>query len=252
MSATFQCPVDSYRQVDPSDQTGWNRTTLEFSRAHTALVVMHAWQPPPPGDFPGWVRAVPYLTRARHIIRQNFPPLLNAVRAAGLPVFHVTGNDPNPSFELPAVPTDPTWESLRTFREQVVFPGADNLADVQAGRLHRTIAPEAQPLENETIAESSVALHAVCQRHQINHLIYIGFALNWCLLMSPAGMVEMKRYGYLCSTVAESTAAVESRESSVDQSEYHQALWRVAVEFGFVFHQADLITALKAPTLHSL
>jgi len=243
MSQTFQCTVDTYRQFDPASQAGWQRQTLEFSRTNTAIVVMHAWQPPAPGDQPGWVRAVPYLTRARHILRHAYPPLLSAVRTAGLPVFHITGQPSAP----PSVPADQTWASLRTFRDQYVFPGADNINEFTAGLQKRAIAPEAQPLENEASAETNDALHRLCLQHQINHLIYVGFAINWCLLMSPGGMVDMKRYGYLCSTVAETTAAVESRESSPLQGEYHQALWRVALEFGFVFHDADLIAAL-APT----
>jgi len=246
MSQTFQCTVDTYRQFDPASQAGWQRQTLEFSRTNTAIVVMHAWQPPAPGDQPGWVRAVPYLTRARHILRQAFPPLLTAVRTAGLPVFHITGQTPEPTLNLPSIPTDSTWESLRAFRDQHVFPGTENTTDFAAGLQKRTLAPEALPLENEATAETNEALHRLCLQHQINHLIYVGFAINWCLLMSPGGMVEMKRYGYLCSTVAEATAAVESRESSPLQGEYHQALWRTAVEFGFVFHDRDLIAALAS------
>lgn len=246
MPATFQCPVDTYRQFDPADQAGWQRQTLEFSRAHTAVVVMHAWQPPAPTEYPGWVRAVPYLTRARHILRQTYPPLLNAVRTAGLPVFHVTGQVDEPSLDLSQVPSDSVSEALHQFRTDQVFPGAENAADIAAGRQLRALAPEALPLESEGIAETGDALHRLCQQHNINHLIYIGFAINWCLLMSPGGMVEMKRYGYLCSTVAEATAAVESRESSPLQGEYRQALWRVAVEFGFVFHHHELISALNS------
>jgi nicotinamidase-related amidase len=246
MPTTFQCPVDTYRQFDPADQAGWQRQSLEFSRAHTAVVVMHAWQPPAPNQLPGWVHAVPYLTRARHILRQVYPPLLTAVRTAGLPVFHVTGRAPEQSLNIPQVPTDSVSDTLHKFRTDKVFPGAENLADVEAGRQLRALAPEAQPLESEAIAETDDALHRLCQQHQINHLIYIGFAINWCLLMSPGGMVEMKRYGYLCSTVAEATAAVESRESSPHQGEYRQALWRTAVEFGFVFHDTDLIAALNS------
>jgi nicotinamidase-related amidase len=248
MPATFSCPVDTYRQFDSADQAGWQRQKLEFSRAHTAVVVMHAWQPPAPGAHPGWIRAVPYLTRARHILRQTYPPLLRAIRTAGLPVFHVTGQADDPTLDLPAVPADPTWHALCDFRENHVFPGQANRADVTAGRQARSLAPEAQPLESEATAETGDALHRLCQQHHINHLIYLGFAVNWCLLMSPGGMVEMKRYGYLCSVVAEATAAVESRESSPHQGEYHQALWRVAVEFGFVFHDTDFITALNAPS----
>ena len=245
MSSTFHCPVLTYQQFTPRSGNGWHQHHLDFSTAHTAVVVMHAWAPPGPDQLPGWQRAVPYLKEIGPILRNTFPPLLQAVRQNGIPVFHVTGNVPPADRPALEVSPDPTWEHLRNFRSDHVFPGAPNQADVAAGWASRDLAPEAQPLPGEAIAETSVALHAACQARGINHLIYIGFAINWCLLMSPAGMVDMKRYGYLCSTVAEATIAVENEATAEERREYHQALWRVALEFGFVFHQNDLVKALS-------
>jgi nicotinamidase-related amidase len=245
MSSTFHCPVLTYQQFTPRDGNGWHQRRLEFSDAHTAVVVMHAWSPPGPDQLPGWSRAVPYLNEIGPILRTTFPPLLQAIRDRGLPVFHVTGNVPASDQPALEVPEDPTWQQLRKWRQDHVFPGAPNQTDVAAGWKSRNLAPAAQPLPGETAAETSAALHAACQAQGINHLIYIGFAINWCLLMSPGGMVDMKRYGYLCSTVAEATTAVENAATTDTRQEYHQALWRVAVEFGFVFHQRDLIHALS-------
>ena len=44
-----------------------------------------------PSEFPGWRRAVEYTPRALQILTEVFPPLLAAVRASPLPVFHVVG-----------------------------------------------------------------------------------------------------------------------------------------------------------------
>ncbi len=246
MSATrFSCPAATYRQFDPNCASAWQRHVLEFDAARTALVVMHAWQPPAPGELPGWIRAAPYLTRSRHVLRTAFPPLLAAVRASAIAVVHVSGcQEPPP----PSIAVDETWQKLHEFRRREVFPGQAHLADVDAGWRTRRIAPEAAPLDGEPIVEDAEALHRFCHDRGINHLIYIGFALNWCLLMSPAGMTDMRRRGYLCSTVAEAIVAVESHESAPENQEYHQALWRVAVEFGFVFHLEDLRAALRSST----
>ena len=73
----------------------------------------------------------------------------------------------------------------------------------------------------------------------------MGFALNWCLLMSPGGMVDMARHGCLCSTIREATTAVENRETARQELEKQQALWRVALEFGFVFGLEDFLAALS-------
>jgi hypothetical protein len=63
--------------------------------------------------------------------------------------------------------------------------------------------------------------------------------------MSPGGMVDMRRHGCLCSTIREATTAVENRETAREQLEKQQALWRVAVEFGFVFALEDFLSALR-------
>ena len=70
---------------------GWQSEDIDLAREHTALVVMHAWDTGERDDFPGWHRAVEYMPRANRIAREVFPPLLTAVRASELPVFHVVG-----------------------------------------------------------------------------------------------------------------------------------------------------------------
>lgn len=244
MTTRFSCPVATYRQFDPNASPGWERHQLEFDAASTALVVMHAWQPPAPGTLPGWVRAAPYLVRSRHVLRDVFPRLLQGVRTSPVSVIHISGLPPPPG---PSAPLDDTWAALRAFRQQEVFPGKDQQADVDTGRAQLSTAPEAQPLDGEPVVEDADALHQLCLERGINHLIYVGFALNWCLLMSPGGMVDMGRRGYLCSTIAEAIVTVESHESAADNGEYHQALWRVAVEFGFVFHLDDFLPHLPQP-----
>ncbi|MHB8865809.1 MAG: hypothetical protein ACYC6N_25805, partial [Pirellulaceae bacterium] len=78
----------------------------------------------------------------------------------------------------------------------------------------------------------------------INHLVYFGFAINWCLLMSPGGMLEMSRHGVMCSAIRQATTAVESRESARQQWAKELGLWRVALAWGFVFDVDDLVAAL--------
>jgi len=243
MSATFSCPVSTYQQFTPTAADGWRKEALTFSREHTAVVVMHATTPPPADAIAGWHRAVPYLAKASNVLREVFPALMRAVRNADLPVFHVPGMAAAPPHQ---VATDPTWETLQAYRADHVFPGAANQNDVVAGRSQRELSGVAAPLPGEGVAETSAALHDLASARRINHLIYLGFALNWCLLMSPGGMVEMKRHGYLCSTVQDAVVTVEPSAQPDGDREMQSALWRVAVEFGFVFASPDLITALDS------
>jgi len=88
-------------------------------------------------------------------------------------------------------------------------------------------------------------LAALCRAGGINHLIYLGFAINWCLLMSPGGMLDMRRYGVICSTIRQAVTAVENRETAETEAAKELALWRVSLAFGFVFELKDVMEMLN-------
>lgn len=241
---------------------GWKQEPLEFSLDHTALVVMHAWDGGTREEYPGWWRCVPYLARSEVILRDVFPPLLAAARASGLSVFHVVGGgdyykdlpgyrhavalagDAPPALEQ--IPRDDARRRLDAFRSAKVFVGAHNAEDVRRGFARLDFAAEARPADGEGIAENSPQLFALCRERGINHLVYCGFAVNWCLLLSPGGMAEMHGRGMMCSVLRQAVTAVENRESARQEWCKELALWRVALAFGFVFDVADFLTALRA------
>jgi Arc/MetJ-type ribon-helix-helix transcriptional regulator len=64
--------------------------------------------------------------------------------------------------------------------------------------------------------------------------------------MSPGGMVDMGRYGVMCSTIREAVTAVENAETARNEREKQQALWRVALNFGFVFGLQDFTKMVKS------
>jgi hypothetical protein len=261
-------PAQLYRQFDADPDRavpgegygGWQTVEAELAPQHTALVVMHAWDSGQPHEFPGWRRAVEYMPRAEQILREVFPGLLAAVRRSPLRVFHVVGGDKDywshlPGYQQavqlagdtpqpPLVPSDAVLERMKRLRAEQGCPGKHNAADVTAGFARIDFAPQARPVGGEGIAKDGAQLAALCRAQGVNHLVYAGFALNWCLLMSPGGMVDMARHGCLCSTIAEATTAVENAATAREQREKQQALWRVAVEFGFVFALDDFVGAL--------
>lgn len=256
-----------YRQFDadlsldvPAEAFGgWTSIPVELPLAQTALVSMHAWQFGPPEEFPGLYRHVEYMDRAAMIMQDVYPPILAAARSAGMPVIHVAaggdyfkslpgyletvklaGAEPD---KPPGAEPHPALSRLREIRAR---QGQHNSADITAG--HKTVdfPPQAQPLEGEPIAQTAHQLNAVCRQRGVSHLIYVGVAINWCLLMSPAGMLDMKRLGYLCSAIRQGTTAVENKETAREQQCKEIALWRVALAFGFVFNDNDFVAALSA------
>ena len=259
-----QFDADPRRDVPAEGYGGWKKATLELDLRHTAVVVMHAWDCGTPADFPGWHRCVEYIPRANAICRTVFPKLLGGVRAAQVPLFHVVGGgryyqqlpgyqraqrlaEPSPK-PRETIAADPTLRRLQQFRSDHVFVGKHNQADVTRGFARLDFAPEARPSGEEGVAENGDQLFGLCQAASVNHLIYAGFAINWCLLLSPGGMHEMSGRGILCSAFRDATTAVENKESARRQWAKELALWRVALAFGFVFDVDEFLAAVRGVT----
>jgi hypothetical protein len=241
---------------------GWKKTNLEFSCAHMAVVVMHAWDLGTREKFPGWWRAVPYAPRSQTILREVFPHLLKTVWHSEITLFHVVGGGkkywkhlpgykhaaslagPDPT-HLDQVASDPLRDKLAVFRQKHCFVGEHNRRDVEQGFEHLDFAEESRPEGDEGVAENSQQLFALCKEHGVNHLVYCGFAINWCLLLSPGGMAEMRKYGLWCSALRQATTAVENKETARNKLCKEIALWRIALAFGFVFDVNDFINAIK-------
>ncbi|RAV08172.1 hypothetical protein [Paenibacillus contaminans] len=268
--AIITLPTHYYRQFDADYSLdvpgegygGWDKADLPLNLDHTALVVMHALDCGTNEQVPGHFRAVEYIPRSYDISRTVFPGLLGAVRASGMKVAHVGMGEsyckPYPGYrrivELsgpgPALSEradeDPVSQQLIRFRADHVFPGANNHADITKGYPLRKFPREAEPVGDEAVALTSHQLNAWCKREKINHLIYIGFAINWCLLMSPGGMLDMSRNGIICSAIRQAVTAVENKETARLELNKELALWRVALAFGFVYDADDVIEALRS------
>jgi hypothetical protein len=265
----LRLPANYYQQFDadfaldvPGEgYGGWQRAPVELSWEHTALVVMHAWDCGTREEFPGWHRAVEYIPRADAICERVFPRLLGAVREYGFRLFHVVGGGEyhkqlpgylrtaelaGPPPEVERIEADESLQRLQGFRSERVFVGPHNREDVDRGFARLDFAPRARPREDEAIAENGHQLFALCKQHGVSHLIYAGFAINWCLLMSPGGMLDMSRRGVMCSALRQAVTAVENRETARRELCKQIALWQVALAFGFVFDVDDFVDALSA------
>lgn len=226
---------------------------------------MHAWDLGTREKFPGWWRSVPYAHRSQTILRAVFPHLLKAVRCSEIPLFHVVGGENRYWENLPGykhtvslagpetsaikkVVSDPLRDKLVAFRKKHCFVGQHNRKDVERGFGQLNFAEEARPKNDEGIAENSQQLFALCKERSVNHLVYCGFAINWCLLLSPGGMAEMQKYGLWCSALRQATTAVENKETARSELCKEIALWRVALVFGFVFDVNEFVNAIKKVT----
>lgn len=268
MPRVIRVPAHYYQQFD-ADYTlevpaegygGWKTAEIEIDLAGTAVVVMHAWHPRTREEFPGWYRAVEYLPRSAQICREVFPRLMGGVREAGMKIFHVVGGGDYyrhlPGYQRtrelagdsppPPERMEPNdyLRTLQQFRAGNVFVGKHNEADVHRAFQELRFATEAEPRDDEEIAEDGHQLFALCKHYDICHLIYAGFAINWCLLLSPGGMAEMSTRGIVCSAFRQAVTAVENKETARYELCKQIALWRVALAFGFVFDVEEFLRCL--------
>ena len=262
-----QHDADLHAEVPAEAFHGWTAREVDLPKEESALVCMHFWNPGldarlpfgPDSPYAGWYRVVEYLPRAMRITQEVMPQLLAAARAAGLPVIHVAthryadrypgyavtqglaGEPPPPPEGAVATAAREAWEAAR----YGLIHGEHNVADIDAGWQHIDFPPQMKPRDDEPVAVDAHQLNAVCRERGVWHLIYCGFAINWCLLLSPGGMVDMHRLGYTCSAIRDAVTAVEQKESARAELSKEAALRRVGMLFGLVFTSADLIAALR-------
>ncbi|MCC7192407.1 MAG: hypothetical protein IT444_06440 [Phycisphaeraceae bacterium] len=256
-----QFDADHTRDIPAEAYGGWKSDQVEISPAHTALVLMHATDCGTQAENAGWFRACEEIPRTYKVCRQVMPDLFTAVRSAGLPLIHVVdgGNyyQHLPGYQRAVALTgwienwtrrisrDATADAIAAFRRDRSFPGKHNIADINRASPHSRFLTEAQPVGQEGIAATSDQLDALCREAGVNHLIYAGFNIDWCLLMSQGGMLEMNRRGYICSALRQAVTAVENKETARRELCKEIGLWRVSVEFGLVFDVADFIDTLQ-------
>ncbi|MFM7320875.1 MAG: hypothetical protein ACKO5K_05045, partial [Armatimonadota bacterium] len=215
-----QFDADFARAVPAEGYGGWRRSEIPWDPRRTALVIMHAWDTGTRDQYPGWHRAVEYIPRAERIAESSLRELLDAFRRADWPRIHVAGGGDYPrecpgyrasrTENVPApLPPDAHVAELQRFRAAHVFVGPHNEADVRAGFARVDFPKQLRPTSTEVVVDAASTLDAWCRENGVRHLIYSGFALNWCLLMSPGGMIDMSRLGYVCSAVRDATTSVE-------------------------------------------
>jgi hypothetical protein len=263
-------PIDfSQGALGALGMKGWGETVdVDAPVKETALVSMHAENigliPEIPyadrGPLAGYMRWLEYEGRKMDIARTVNPRILGAARRAGLAVVHVATGDygkkypgyakalklsgPEPQTVTPKAPGSGKVRPPDDRKGKLVFGEHydDNRDEEHFGR-YFDFAEQAKPLGDEFVVETSRQLSSVLNALGTWNLIYIGFAINWCLWFSGGGMVDMSRLGYRCSCIREGVTAVENRESIRGEQHKEEAMWRTSLMFGYIFSADDFISA---------
>jgi len=263
-------PIDfSQGALGALGMRGWGETVdVEAPVAETALVSMHAENiglvPEIPyadrGPLAGYMRWLEYEGRKMDIVRTIYPRILAAAHRAGLAVVHVAMSDygkkypgyakalklsgPEPRTTTPRAPGAGRVRPPDDQKGKLVFGDQynDNRDEEHFGR-YFDFPEQAKPQGDEFVVETSHQLSSALNALGAWNLIYVGFAINWCLWFSGGGMVDMSRLGYRCSCIREGVTAVENRESVRGEQHKEEAMWRTSLMFGYVFGADDFISA---------
>ncbi|NLJ35461.1 MAG: isochorismatase family protein [candidate division WS1 bacterium] len=246
--------------------TGWDTEIRELDLGRTCLAMMHfpdtgltaatEWGPDCP--VPNALGTIEWVPRTMSVVSFRMPRLVEAARAAGLQVAHVgVGGKPYMEGEIwercleevgdpPPPDTDviehtPAWKTLHT-RDVFDLP-RPNPPDAPASEF--SLPEVLLPQGDDIIAQYDWQLHRLLKNRGIDHIIYTGWALNWCLWFSPCGMSDMSRKGYLCSAVRGGCVAIENKESALGEQNLEYALWKTSTMFGYVFDLHELTHALR-------
>ena len=219
--------------------------------AQTALVLVDIWNT---HFIESWRE------RAEQVTAAAIVPVLAAARQAGLTIVHapsvrVAEQYPqvqryrSASGTAPATP--PEWPP-EAFRSRTgPYAVYRNPRDQAPGRpLHwadrLAMSPHIAVQAGEAVVATGAQLHALLQDHRILHLLYVGFATNWCVLGKDYGIRAMKDHGYNTILLRDATTGVEFPDTLHTLQATELAVREVEQQHGFSASNRDFLTACRA------
>ena len=226
---------------------------LPLPVSQTALVLVDVWAT---HYIDSW------LQRAARITQERIVPLTTALRSAGVTIIHapspfvVERHHPDCMPETARAEAEPSWPP-RDFRglyrqgEHAVF-GRDQEPRLSAAlaryETELKISPLMQPAAGDVVVATGDQLHQQLESRQILHLLYAGFATNWCVIGRDYGMIAMNGRGYNNILVRDATTGVEFHDTVADLSATAVTIREVETKYGWSAITADLIEGARAIT----
>jgi nicotinamidase-related amidase len=255
----IELPVRYYRAVPSAQPKGLQELIWTLDAARTALIELHCWNvgfpdsPPVPEDYWVFMGSTQNHERMMGVVSHVIAPLLEAGRAAGLPIVHVQPESVTrryPELEPPR-PTRPPGAALPAPQ-----PVSDDVAR-RSARVHGEgymewegwqqldVAPPVRPQRGDTMIATTEQFDAWLRGRGITDLLYTGFCTNLCILDSPAAMKAMRGLGYRCVILREATMAVEFPDTLETLMHTRAALQYIEAWVGYSAGAADLRHALR-------
>lgn len=223
---------------------------MSLPLAQTALVLVDMWN----DHFnDSW------LERAAHLTGAAVVPVLEAARAAALKIIHapspeVAAGFPQLERHQPPLPEPvPQWPpadfrarqgdyaAFRGPRHQP--PGIGPHWNPRQDRLG--MSPAIEVRDDDVVIATGQQLHDYLHECGILHLVYAGFATNWCILHRDYGMRAMARKGYNLILLRDATTGVEFPDTLDALFVTEVAVREVEQQLGFSASNEDFFAACR-------
>ncbi len=211
--------------------------------AHTALVLVDMWD----NHF-----IESWLERATKITKEAVVPVLQAARGAGITVVHAPSPPIAKTYQqlkrhTPAPPTAqadwPPVEFRARSGEYAAFRGPRSQPPGIPGIPQLGMSPLVEVREDEYVVATGDQLQEVAEERGILHMIFAGFATNWCILNRDYGMRAMAQRGYNLILLRDATAGVEFPDTVGEHFATEIAIREVEQQLGFTAANADYFAA---------
>ena len=218
--------------------------------AETALVLVDLWNV---HFIESWIE------RAAQITTECVVPIIDAARGVGLTIVHapspsVAAQYPQLKRHKPPEPSAPLVWPPSDFRSRVgdyaVYrgprsqpPGIGVHWDKLASQL--AVSPAIDVQDDDFVIATGQQLHELLEERRILHLIFAGFATNWCVLGRDYGIRSMSRYGYNMVLLRDATTGVEFPDTYDTLFTTEIAIREVEQQYGFSASNADFFAAVE-------
>lgn len=204
-----------------------------------------------------------WIDRAKQVTVDCVVPVIDAARKVGMTIVHA----PSPPIaeqysqlkrHKPSEPSiSPSWPPSE-FRgrqgDYAVYrgprsqpPGIGVHWDKLAPQL--SMSPEIDVKDDEFVIATGQQLHELLEDRRILHLLYAGFATNWCVMGRDYGIRSMSRYGYNMILLRDATTGVEFPDTFDNLFATEITIREVEQQYGFSASNADFFDAVEGISL---
>ena len=233
---------------------GFVHKNVTIDTDHTALVLVDCWDHHYIGS---------WLARAKEVMTDRIAPLAAACRDAGILTIHAPGKNVSKRYvdwmdnpgdwnrseadDWPPsdfVAREGPHAELHWGSEPPMSPELSEWMEYARDRMmiYRAVAPVA----GDVVVATGDQLHSLLRDRGILHLIYAGFATNWCVLNKDYGFRAMTWRGYNGVILRDGTTAVETHQTYATEQMRDFAVLTMEMTMGYSSTIDELINALKS------